>query len=355
MHKDYDIMLRLFQRKEGNASQINFHSLFENLQASGASIVVVVIAAVVIMLLACIAVFSINVKGPEQVLVPDVVGKDLPTALIEMQAKELYPKIQLRYSDKPEEKGMILEQEPVAGAIRKGYSRVSLVVSRGVVVDSVGNYVGQNIDEVRMNLQMLFAGTSRQLLLVAPPQYKADVAEAGTILEQDPPEGTSIVDPVTVHFVVSRGPTFENTRVPNLVGSSVNDVLQQMSHTRLVFDFTSHTASSDEIPGTVVHSQTFAEEFIANYTRVAVEFAFPSRPISGNTYGIFTDTLSNYPYPVPLKLYAISEDSTPYTIVSFSHPGGAVSIPYAVPRGTTLALVIVSSDGEREHKRIVVR
>jgi beta-lactam-binding protein with PASTA domain len=41
-----------------------------------------------------------------------------------------------------------LEQSPEAGAIVKGYSRVSLVVSRGVVVDTVGNYVGMNIDDL---------------------------------------------------------------------------------------------------------------------------------------------------------------------------------------------------------------
>ena len=49
------------------------------------------------MFLAALAAFFISVKSPERVMVPDVTGKDLTDALQEMQAKELYPKIRLRY------------------------------------------------------------------------------------------------------------------------------------------------------------------------------------------------------------------------------------------------------------------
>ena len=346
-----DILLKL----KGKVFQIDFHTAFEKLQSNGKLLLSTVIVTFVVMALACVAVFTVNVKGPEQVLVPDVTGKKLTTALIEMQAKKLYPEIQLRYSETPGDEGTILEQDPSGGAIRKGFSHISLVVSRGVVIDHVENYIGENIDSVRMKLQTLFAGTARPLIVIASPQYKADTAEAGTILEQDPPEGTNISDPVTVHFVVSRGPNFENTRVPDLIGNSVSDVLQQMSRTRLVFDFTSHEAEPGEVAGTVVREQTFAEELVANYTHVAVEFAFSRQAQGGNVYGIFEDVLTNYPYPVPIKLTAEPEDGDAYTIVTFSHPGGVVTIPYAVPRGTELVLSVVSSAGEREHKRITVR
>ncbi len=325
--------------------------MFSNMQSNGRMLLFTVIAAVIVMMLACVVVFSINVKGPEEVMVPDVVGKKLTTALLEMQAKELYPKIQLRYSDKPGDEGEILEQSPSGGAIRKGYSRVSLVVSRGVVIDHVENYVGQNIDEVKLKLQTLFAGSGRPLIIIAAPQYKADVSEAGTIIEQDPPEGTNISDPVTVHFIVSRGPNFENTRVPNIVGSSVNDVLQLMARTKLTFDFTWHEASGNEKEGTVVSEQTFTQDVVQNYTRVTADFAMPSKPVNGDVYGVFEDTLTDYPYAVSVKLTAVPEEGDPYTIISFSHPGGEITIPYAVPAGTVLILSVV----EKEHKRITVR
>ena len=338
--------------KEGRIPpKADYHQTFENLQSSGKLLAKTVVTAVLVMMLACLIVFSINVKGPEKVMVPDVVGKDLPSALIEMQAKELYPKIQLRYSETPAEEGKILEQSPRGGSIRKGYSRVTLVVSRGVVIDHVENYVGQNLDDVRLKLQTLFAGTARPLIVIGQPSYKADTSEPGTIIEQDPPEGTNIADPVTLSFVVSRGPNFENARVPDLEGSSVNDVLQQMARCKLTFDFTSHPAGGSENQGTVVKEQKFDAEVVPNYTHVAVEFAMPSKPLNGNVYGIFEDELTDYPYAVPVKLTAVPEEGDPYVIVTFSHPGGKITIPYAVPQNTELVLSVV----EKEHKKITVR
>jgi Uncharacterized protein conserved in bacteria len=349
--KDTAHYIRNFNIRDVKVPKVDYHGLLSALQSNGRLLGYTVAAAVILMMLACVVVFSINVKGPEKVMVPDVVGKDLPTALIEMQTKELYPKIQLRYSDKPGDEGKILEQSPSGGAIRKGYSRVSLVVSRGVVIDHVENYVGQNLDEVRLKLQTLFAGTTRPLIIIASPQYKADTSAAGTIIEQDPPEGTNISDPVTVHFIVSRGPNFENTRIPNLVGSGVNDVLQQMARTKLTFDFTAHPAAAGEKAGTVVSQQIFTEDLVQNYTHVGAEFAMPAQPVNGNVFGIFEDTLTVYPYPVAVKLTAVPEEGDSYTLVSFYHPGGKITIPYAVPAGTELILSVV----DKQHKKITVR
>ncbi|MBQ9630268.1 MAG: PASTA domain-containing protein, partial [Treponema sp.] len=294
-------------KNKGTSSKIkdvftknNFHTVLNDLQKSGRGLIVTVIVSCMLMCLACFAIFLVQIKGAEKVLVPNVVGKSLTTALLELRPKELYPEIQLRYSNTPGDEGTVLEQSPDAGAIRKGYSRVSLVVSRGVVVDQVGNYVGQNINDVQMNLQTLFAGSTRPLIVVASPQYKAHNSEAGIILEQDPPEGTNISVPVTMHFVVSRGPTFDNTRVPNIVGNTVNDVLQQMQRTKIIFDFTQHRASSDEAPGTVVRTQQLTSEFVPNFTRVSAEFAMPQGLHNGSLYGIFEYNLPEYPFAVPV-------------------------------------------------------
>ena len=54
------------------------------------------------------AVFFLFVRGAEQTMVPDVRGKDLIQALLELQQKELYPRIQLRYSGAVADKGKIL-------------------------------------------------------------------------------------------------------------------------------------------------------------------------------------------------------------------------------------------------------
>jgi len=320
--------------------RVNMEEGYEKVQTSIPLLAGTCIAAFLVMVFVAFAVFFNNVKGAEKVLVPNVIGKQLEDALLEMQTKELYPKINLRYSDVPGDEGSILDQSPSAGAIVKGYSRVSLVVSRGVIVDKVEEYVGMNIDDLQMKLQTLFAGQTKPLIVLASPEYKPDASDAGTILEQDPPAGTSISEPVTVQLVVSRGPNYENTKAPMVIGQSVNDLLQTITRSKIVFDITSHIAEEGEKAGTVVNQEKFDTEFVPNYTRVSVEMALPEND-SENVYGIFTEKLADYPYPVPMKLEAVPVEGNSYTILSFSHPGGNLTIPYSVPQGTTLVLTVV--------------
>ena len=320
---------------------------FNTFQNSIPVIIITFVVSLVIMGLACIGVFFANVKGEEQVLVPNVVGKKWDEALLEMQTKELYPRITLRYSENPGDEGKILEQEPDAGSIVKGYSRVSLVISRGIVIDEVGDYVGKNLDDVRMSLQTLFAGQTKPLIILAEPEYKPDLSDPGTILEQDPPEGFRITEPVTVQLVVSRGPNYENTRRPYVVGQSINDLLQTIARSKIVFDISGHTATGNEKAGTVVSQQTIDEEFIPNYTRVTVEMALPDDSDDENISGIFQSKIALYPYPVPMRLEAVPEEGNSYTILNFNHPGGNVTIPYSVAKGTTLILYVVDKVTDR--------
>lgn len=320
--------------------RINFGEAYEKMQTSIPLIVLTCFVSLLITALFAVTIFFTNVKGAEKVLVPNVMGKKLEDALLEMQVKELYPKINLRYSDKPGDEGTILDQSPEAGAIVKGYSRVSLVVSRGVIVDKVDDYIGMNLDELQLKLSTLFAGQTRPLIVLSDPEYKPDTSAAGTILEQDPPAGTNISEPVTVHLIVSRGPQYENTRAPRVMGQSVNDLLQTIARSKIVFDISSHTALDDEKAGTVVGQDSFDSEYVPNYSRVNVEMALPSSDVNDNVVGIFAEQLSLYPYPVSMKLEAQPSEGDAYTIISFVHPGGNLTIPYAVPHGTTLVLSV---------------
>lgn len=308
----------------------------ESLQLNGKTLAATVLAAIIFMFIICWIVFFATVRNPEQVMVPNVVGEDLTSALLEMQAKELYPKIQLRYTDSPDDAGKILTQSPDAGAIVKAGRRISLTVSRGVIVDKVGNYVGQNFDDVKINLQTMFTGSTRPLIVLAEPAYKADPSEAGTIIAQEPAEGTPISTPVTVKLVVSRGPEYENTRVPNIVGMNLASLLKTMSTSKVVFEFTETETDKDSI--SVVSQESTGKEFVANYTRIKAEIAVPGKESDGKIYGLFTADLPSYPYAVDMTLESTGSDGIPETIVSLKHTGGKVTIPYLAEKGDELSL-----------------
>ena len=303
-----------------------------------------VIGAIAFMFAVCLAVFFATVRGAEQVLVPNVVGKHWSEALVEMQQKELYAKIQLRYTENDDE-GMILNQTPVAGSITKAGSRVTLTISRGAVISHVENYLGQNIDDVRMNLQAMFSGM-KPLIILDAPSYKTDASPAGTILAQNPPEGTPISSPVTVKLIVSRGAEEDMTKVPDYVGMGVDTFLRRLGGTKLVFDFSSHVAGRNEKAATITRQETPAEQMVRNYSRVTLDVALPENELNGKVHGIFQASLPNYPTPVPV-LVEIWRSGQEIDTVSFNHTGGSFSIPYAAPRGSEIRLRVAGKEAAR--------
>ena len=308
---------------------------------------VVVILALVLMFVICWITFFATVRGPEQVMVPNVEGKDLTTALLELQVKELYPKIQLKYTDNPDDAGKILSQNPDGGSIVKAGRRINLTVSRGTILDHVENYIGQNFDDVKINLQTMFTGSTRPLIVLAEPSYKADQSDAGTILAQDPPEGTIISNPVTVKLIVSRGPEYENTKVPKITGLDFKALISTIANSKIVFDFTTHLASENEKEGTVTRQEKDSSQYLPNYSRVAAEIALPKKQKDDELIGLFTAQLPNYPYAVEMTLES-SKNGVKNTIVTLKHTGGDVTIPYITEKGSELILSIAGRTVARQ-------
>ena len=324
--------------------RLNFSKYIESLQSSWKALLFTAFAVIVFMAGITLAVFFVMVKSPEEVFVPNVVNKPLEEAIQELQVKELYPKIQLRYSNSQSEKGLILEQDPPGSSIVKAHRHIDLVVSKGAVIDRVGNYVGQKLDDVKLSLQALMADSAVPLIkLPDVPTYRADASEPGTILEQDPLPDTALSSPVTMSLVVSSGPGNETTRVPYIVGYSLNDTLLQMSRSKIVFEFKAAEASKmdPDRPGVVI-SQKLPEENenIPIYTKTECVINIPDTAIDGNIYGIYETTLPSYPYALQVSLTAIPQEGDSYSIVNFKHPGGKLTIPYAVPRLTVLVLTV---------------
>ena len=323
----------------------------EKMQQSGASFFLYAVLVIIFMGLICIAVFFASVKGEEEVMVPQVVGKELSDALLEMQVKELYPKIILRYSDNPEDKGFILDQTPVAGSIVKAGKRINLTVSRGTVVDKVEDFKGWNIDDVKSHLKTLFAAMSKPLITLAEPIYEYNAAEAGTVLSQNPSAGKSISDPIVLKLVVSRGPENEKITVPNIVSLSLREMYNQMASSSLMFDFSAGQTDSNEPQ--ILSQMPIADEVLSKNSRVEAVIGFPeANGLSSTVYGIFKQTLPEYAYPLKMELMALPPSGGKgSSVVKFSHMGGSLSIPYAVPKNTVLILYVEG----KEFSQITVR
>jgi len=310
---------------------------------NGKTIVITSLVMIIVFIAVSTLIFFVSLKSAEQVMVPNVVGKDLPEALLELQARELYPRIQLRYSQMTGEKGLILEQEPGAGAIVKGGKRINLVVSQGTVIDTVQNYIGENIEEAQRQIRDLFTSGNRQYVQVKQPYLtKYSTEPAGTILEQEPAAGTPISNNLELTFVVSKGAEAETTKVPDFIDAPLEKIYRIMQRTPVTLVFVAdETAETANV--TVLKQSVEAQSKIPVFSTVELTVSQP-KAANGIVAGILHASLAEFPYPFTVSLYATYANGNKEMLLSFRHPGGNCSIPYMTPEGTVLSLEVLNKE-----------
>ena len=304
-----------------------------------------------------VSVFFINVRGAEQTMVPDVQGQELVSALLELQVKELYPRIQLRYTQTSADKGLVLEQFPPPGAIVKAGRRIQLVVSQGIIVNTVENFLGRNVDDVRMDIQTMFSAQSVSpgaaagpplLTLREPLMYEYSPEPAGTVLQQRPEPGTSITGPVMLELVVSRGLETTMIRLPDLLGLSLEDSLEQIGRTGIDFEFSLRPLQAGEQPATVVAQSPAGDTFADLNTRVAITVTAPDTVPENEVFGLFRYQMARNPYPLLIRLESILPDGERRRLLSVQYAGGPLSVPYQQPLGSMLVLSMLNREIHRE-------
>jgi beta-lactam-binding protein with PASTA domain len=309
------------------------------------------IAGLIILVgITAVSVFFIAVRGAEQTMVPDVVGKELTTALLELQVKELYPRLQLRYSQTPADKGLILEQEPRPGTIVKAGRRIRLVVSQGVIVNRVENFIGRNIDEVKIDLQTIYAsaGSVPLLSIKEPLMYEYSSENPGTILAQKPEALTDISGPTTLEFVVSRGRENATVTVPQLAGLNITRALERISDSGINFHFSQRDARDNERGETVVLQTPPAGTTAPITTVVEITVTAPEKLDNNEIFGIFNYRIQSNPYPLDVRLEALLPSGERIRLFTANYSGGNFTVPYKLPAGTVLVLSMLNRELYRE-------
>jgi len=309
-----------------------------------------VVGLVILVGIIAVSVFFIAVQGEEQVMVPDVVGKELTEALLELQVKELYPRLQLRYSQTSRDKGYILEQEPRPGTIVKAGRRIRLVVSQGIIVNRVENFIGRNIDEVRIDLQTLYAasGGLSIFFIKEPIMYNFSPEIPGTILVQKPEPGTEISGLTNLEFVVSRGRENATITVPQFSGLDLPRALELISNTGISFQFVMQDRSGDEKGETVISQRPAADTTVPLNTVVQLTVTTPEQMAETEVFGIFRYTIPQNPYPLAVRLEALQPSGERTRLFTVDYAGGVFTVPYKLPAGSILILSMLNRELYRE-------
>jgi beta-lactam-binding protein with PASTA domain/tRNA A-37 threonylcarbamoyl transferase component Bud32 len=147
--------------------------------------------------------------GPDRRAVPELVGKDVPTATAELEAVGLRTGLVTeQFSDQPV--GVVLSSNPDPGEALKPDTPVALVVSKGLEMLPVPSVVGRS--QADAGRQLEDAGFTTSVREV----FSEDVAK-GTVVGQTPSDGQAPRGSV-VALDVSKGP--ELITVPDVGGLS---------------------------------------------------------------------------------------------------------------------------------------
>jgi serine/threonine-protein kinase len=138
-------------------------------------------------------------KGPERIVVPDVVGTEFSQAKVDLEGANLVVKEGPKKYDNTLPAGVVIAVSPTVGTEVKAGDQITVTVSKGRAPITVPNVVGKNINEARTILQGLG--------LTVVEQYKDDSTRAkDEVIAQDPGDGAGAERNDEVKLDVSKGP-----------------------------------------------------------------------------------------------------------------------------------------------------
>ena len=165
-------------------------------------------------------------RTPATIAIPKVAGQTVA------EAKEALKKANFEVgeekteaSDKVEE-GRVIRTDPDAGTTRKEGTKINLIVSSGQQSFQLGNYIGRKSSDVVAELK----GKKVPENLIKIEEEESNEIEAGTIMKQSLPEGTTYDLSKATQIVLTVAKKGNSISMPSYIGSSrefaVNNLTQ---------------------------------------------------------------------------------------------------------------------------------
>lgn len=298
-----------------------------------------IIGVVLVMVVAGLTTFFFSLRGSEETMVPDIVNERLADALILLQERGLNAELELRVTADPALVGRVIDQTPPPGTLVRAGKTLSLIVSRGAVLDRVGSYLGQTITQVRDSLRIAFSGVSERTLTVGDVSYVFDQADPGIIIGQSPDPGTEITGETQVDLVVSRGPDVETFELDSYLGMAFDQAIVMLAERSIPFVFTVTEPTGDQQTGVIVAQDPPPGSDVEVGSPVTLEIVRPAVVPEGTVFGVFDYELPVYAVPVTITLEVQGPEGDRSVLFHMSHPGGRITVPYIVDGDSTLILL----------------
>lgn len=269
--------------------------------------------------------------GPKEVEVPDVSGMDVEEAVAELITAGFTIGEQQEISDEEVEEGLIIKTNPKAGKMIKEGNEIDLYISSGKEEIELSDYRGRSFDDVKRLLQ------DKNFERIEKTEEYDDNSESGTILDQYPAHGESVIpEETTLEFTVSLGP--KQIRIPDFSGYNEKGLQVYEDDNEIEIEITEdfhETVPQGEVisqvppPGTELKKGSKVNvvmskgvEQLPKRVKVTFDLPYEDTTLTGKSQlvQIFIDDI-DHEANVPAKSFEIFED-TKHEVEFHIEPGG---------------------------------
>ena len=236
-----------------------------------------VLCALVIFAVALITFFLPGTKG---IPVPDLVGKNFFTEVMNNSAYVDFSFEPITVEDSDEPSGTIVDQSPAGGKVQRG-AKITVYISVAAAKVDVPNVYGYEYTSAETVLK----GAGFEVTII---KEKSEEVEIGKVIRTSPRKGATVEYGSLVKIYVATSEEVEPVEVPNLVGMTIAEARRALEAVGLVLD----TAGTEYRPSTSPVGRIIGHELIGETalpgTSVAV-FVSTGKPPEETTEEETTD------------------------------------------------------------------
>ncbi len=222
-----------------------------------------VLCALVIFAVALITFFLPGTKG---IPVPDLVGKNFFTEVMNNSAYTDFSFEPVTVEDSDEPSGTIVDQSPAGGKVQKG-AKITVYISVAAAKVDVPNVYGYEYTSAETVLK----GAGFEVKII---KEKSEEVEIGKVIRTSPRKGATVEYGSLIKIYVATSEEVEPVEVPNLVGMTVAEAKRALEDVGLILD----TARTEYRPSTSPEGRIIGHELIG-------EMALP-----GTSVAVFVST-----------------------------------------------------------------
>lgn len=205
--------------------------------------------------------------------IPDVTGRTVKEAREILEEKGLKLKKGDEVYSKKFDEGQIVSQTPESGNKTKPGKIITVSISKGTKEGTIPNLMGKSFDEA-------VALINKHGYSVGDVSVKDSDEEKDTVISQNPKAGKSAKAGTTIEFTVSKGKVPGQTKMPKLLGMTLDEAKKAMRDAGLEIGKIDETQSTVYPANQIAWQSIASNEDVSEGTKVDIKVSTGSEPKS---------------------------------------------------------------------------